>query len=95
MRVFINHVDSYTGRALSKVILGCATQFVLTGVLMFEQVLSGAIVGATLEETEEQTSTGELYQVVGTLSGDIKPDWVQDVLSVSYMLHQLPDSKQS
>ncbi|NXX66503.1 KAD7 kinase, partial [Spizella passerina] len=60
-RIFLNHLDSYCGRSIGK-------------------CLSTSVVGATLESAEEEeereenespddpTSTGETYEIVGTLS---------------------------
>ncbi|XP_064571081.1 adenylate kinase 7 isoform X2 [Zonotrichia leucophrys gambelii] len=66
-RIFLNHLDSYCGRSIGK-------------------YLSTAVVGATLESAEDEeegeeneppvdpTSTGETYEIVGTLSNPESAD---------------------
>ncbi|NWR15300.1 KAD7 kinase, partial [Emberiza fucata] len=66
-RVFLNHLDSYCGRSIGK-------------------YLSTCVVGATLESPEEEeegdenespvdpTGTGEIYEIVGTLSNPESAD---------------------
>ncbi|XP_054131391.1 adenylate kinase 7 isoform X2 [Melozone crissalis] len=66
-RIFLNHLDSYCGRSIGK-------------------YLSTSVVGATLESAEDEeegeeneppvdpTSTGETYEIVGTLSNPESAD---------------------
>ncbi|XP_041273912.1 adenylate kinase 7 [Onychostruthus taczanowskii] len=78
-RVFINHLDSYCGRSIG-------------------EYLSTCVVGATLESREEEeegdendsavgvpTTTGEIYEVVGTLSTpeSANPPFAKETYAVS------------
>ena len=93
MKVFVNHVDSFTGKTVGKVrengnlVMPCGHWCVCP------QVLSQSVVGASREQGDEEEETGEAasgsgncYEVVGTLSegGSAagKPEWVTEIVEV-------------
>ena len=93
VRVFVNHVDTYKGKAISKVpiyLFICEINF--NEFCQFKAFAS-AVVGASLEEEVEDvqpsgdSSTGNqnLYEVIGTLSDELneKPSWISEIIPVS------------
>ena len=97
VRVFINHVDSYKGKAISKV------QYKYLLVMLFQRVtvyctvkaFSSAVVGASLEEEPEDVQPPgdnpaepqNVYEVIGTLDDETseKPNWISEIIPVRYL----------
>ena len=95
VKVFVNHVDTFTGKTVGKVrengnCNACGHCSVCP------QVLSQSVVGASREQggdEEEETggeasgSSGNCYEVVGTLSDSSatgKPEWVTETVEVKH-----------